>query len=319
MSTTSSQIAERFLHALEAVPLDSFEKQNKTRYLSRVGDSLEKMIDASLLREALATFLEKRTLPPAPVIVFMDRRGGGEGVRVSSDLLMLLAAHTQNAQYVHVSFVTPAGGVGTLLRSALARKGADCGILVDVVAHKRPAEGMRLTPDEADALVKDCDLVITFAPEGTAGLIFSADDTRSHAAYDELLTRSHINVLSFPDPEHVVADLARYEQIIAERPGFKHIRFWVQIREGDDAWATLGQCLLGAGGDAKERLWVLVDNAKRHLYRILAEPVARDVAVGAPLIYPCKGLLESRQFYEGEPDKIVQAGSDIIMVAHKEL
>ncbi|MBN2714896.1 MAG: hypothetical protein JXX14_03510 [Deltaproteobacteria bacterium] len=312
MSTTSSQIAERFVHALESVPLESLENQSKTRYLSRIGDDLEKVVDTGLLREALAKSLERRPLPPAPVILFMDRRGGGEGVRISSDVLALLAQNTQNAQYVHVSFVTPAGGVGTLLRSALARKGAEHGILVDVVAHKRPAEGMRLSVEDANEMVQGCDLVITFAPEGTAGLIFQNDDTR-----DELLARSHISVLSFPDPEHVVADLERYEQIVNERPGFKHVRFWVQIRSGEK-WETLGQCVLGSGGDARDRLWILVDNAKRHVYRILAEPVAREVAIGMPLIYPCKGLLESRHFYGIQPDKIVQAGSDIVMVAHKE-
>ncbi|MBN2528169.1 MAG: hypothetical protein JXR76_17385 [Deltaproteobacteria bacterium] len=313
MSTVSSQIAERFLRAIEAVSLVALEKQSKTRHLSRIGGSLEKMVDGSLLREALAQYLDKHPLPPSPVIVFMDRRGGGEGVRISGSVLELLSQKTENAQYVHVSFVTPAGGVGTLLRSALARKGADCGILVDSVAHKRPAEGLRLTPAEADNLVSDCDLVITFAPEGTAGLIFQSDDV-----HDELLARSHISLLSFPDPEHVVADLERYETILAERPGFKHIRFWVQIKSGD-AWDTLGQCVLGSGGDAQERLWVLVDNAKRHLYRVLAEPVARETAVGVPLIYPCRGLLEKQPFLGLHAKRIVQAGSDIILVAHKGL
>ena len=311
MSTTSSQIAERFLHALEAVSVESLEKQSKTRHLSKTNDSLEKMVDSSLLREAVAKYLEKCPLPASPVIAFMDRRGGGEGVRISSDILEMLSQQTQNAQYVHVSFVTPAGGVGSLLRGALARKGADCGILVDVVAHKRPAEGMRLSPAEADGLVADCDLVITFAPEGTAGLIFQSDDGR-----DELLARSHISVLSFPDPEHVVADLDRYEQIVTERPGFNHIRFWVQTWD-DNAWTTLGQCMLGKGGDARQRLWKLVDSAKRHVYRILAEPIAREIAIGVPLIYPCKGLLESRRFHGIVAEKIVQAGSDIIMVSHK--
>jgi hypothetical protein len=313
MSTTSTQIAERFLHALEAVPITFLEKQRKTRYLSRIGDSLEKIVDASLLREALAHRLEKEPLPPSPVIVFMDRRGGGEGVKISSDLIELLSKNSRNAQYVHVSFVTPAGGVGTLLRSALARKGAEFGILVDVVAHKRPAEGMCLSAEAADALVKDCDLVITFAPEGTAGLMIQAEDTR-----DELAARSHINVLSFPDPEHVVADLERYEKVMAERPGFKHIRFWVQIWE-NDVWHTLGQCILGAGGDARERLWVLLDNAKRHIYRVMAEPLARDVAVGEPLVFPCKGLLSSASIslFGVRPTRIVQAGTDVIMVAHQ--
>lgn len=316
METISSKVAERFHHALEAISKESLEKQSKTRHLSKVSDKLEKMVDGSLLREALGKYLETFALPQSPVIVFMDRRGGGEGVKISSEVLEILSQKYKGAQYVHVSFVTPAGGVGTLLRSALVRKGAECGVLVDVIAHKRPAEGMALDAAQADQLVEDCDLVITFAPEGTAGLIFKSGDAHSSKAHDELLARSHISVLSFPDAEHVVADLSRYEQIVSQRPGFNHIRFWVQVKEAD-GYATLGQCTLGEGGDAHERLWVLLDNAKRHVYRILAEPIARDVAVGVPLVYPCRTLLESHPFLGIEPDKIVQAGSDIVMVAHK--
>lgn len=311
MDTTSSRIAERFHRALEAISKEALDKQAKTRHLPKVADELEKMVDSSMLREAVAKYLDNHPLPNAPIIVFMDRRGGGDGVKISSDLLEIISAKCSCAQYVHVSFVTPQGGVGTLLRSALVRKGAECGILVDVVAHKRPAEGMRISTDEADALVADCDLVITFAPEGTAGLIYPSDD-----AHDELIARSHLSVLSFPDAEHIVADLVRYEQIISQRPGFKHIRFWIQVKEAQ-GYTTIGQCTLGTGGDAHERLWTLVDNAKRQLYRVLAEPIARDVSVGIPLVYPCKRLLESSPFFGIIPDKIVQAGSDIIMVAHR--
>ncbi|MBN2341698.1 MAG: hypothetical protein JXX29_09775 [Deltaproteobacteria bacterium] len=310
MEVISTSISERFHSALEAISKESLEKQSKTRHLSRVSDPLEKMVDSSLLREAVAKYLDAYVLPRAPVILFMDRRGGGEGVKISSNLLELISTKYTEAQYIHVSFVTPSGGVGTLLRSALVRKGAECGVLVEVVAHKRPAEGMQLNGDAVDTLMAGCDLVITYAPEGTAGLIFQSDE-----AHDELLARSHISVLSFPDAEHVVADLPRYEEIIARRPGFNHVRFWVQVKDGD-SYSTLGQCTLGSGGDAHERLWVLVDNAKRHVYRVLAEPIARDVAIGLPLVHPCRRLLESNHFFGIVPDKIVQAGSDIVMVAH---
>jgi hypothetical protein len=312
MNYYSFDTARRFAAALETISPKWQAKQNKSRHLANISDSLERMVTGSILREALTKYLDSHVLAEKPQIVFMDRKGGGKNMKTIESVIELLGSRLKGCSFIHIAFATPPKGVGTLLGSSLARKGAESGVAVEVVAQNKPAEGLEFTIEQTEELLQEASLVITYAPDGIAGLL-----PMNAESPDPLIKASHLCVLTFPDPEHVVADLPRYEEVIAQRPGFNKIRFKVQTAEKNREFKTLDFCTLSANGDAHEKLWRLLDNARRLNYRLLAEPIAHDVPVGRPLYCPCKALLKSTSRIGTKIDKIIPAGSDLVLTGTK--
>ncbi len=295
--------------ALQEIPSKWARRQRGCRLFLRT-DPLERVVPAKLLNEGVGRLLDKRSPTNRPVVLFMDRAGGGDGARAAADTLPLLGGRWPGASFIHVSFATPAQGLGVLVRSILVQAGAEHGVNVHVVAHNRPAEGLHLDGSEADTITEECNIVITYAPGGAAGLMYS-DRT---SADDPLLKRSHLAVLSYTDPESVVSELPFLLGVINEEPTIDAIRFRVQI-DVDGVFQDLGSTLLGPNGDAEDRLWTLIDNARRHRYRVIIEPIKNERPIGDPLVCPCRAVIEQDLGKTATVFRTVPAGSRLVAVA----
>jgi len=309
MTERATGAATFFSQALTNVSEKLTRDQRIARQLLCTSDPFDRVVPIKALVEAAGHFLGKASRPDHPLTVFMDRLGGGDGARAASALIGLLGEAWPRGNFVHVAFATPSRGVGALLRANLTRTGADAGMVVDVVAHNRPVEGLRLSADDVERLVGEADLVISFAPGGVAGLT----EIEGRAGADRLLARSHVVVCSFPDPEALVADLGALGEVVEREPGLDALGFRVEV-ESDGAFAELGQTLLGEGGDAQERLWVLLDNARRQRYRILIEPMRGGLPSGTALSCPCQTILERGLLPELVVGRVVKAGSRLVAV-----
>jgi len=136
---------------------------HKTRPAKRLltSDSFERIVTLRLLDESLGQILSDSSLPSQPLVLFMDRAGGGDGTRAATSAIEIVGAHTEGASFVHMAFSTPPMGLGTLIRSSLVRVGAQNGVVVDVVAHDRAVNGLELTEYDVKYIVEGCDLVIS--------------------------------------------------------------------------------------------------------------------------------------------------------------
>ena len=309
MSDRATSAATLFSKALSNVSPKLTEQQRFARQLLASPDPFDRVVPTRLLGEAAAQFLVEASAPAHPLTVFLDRLGGGDGVRAAASLFGVLGESWPRGNFVHVAFATPSRGVGALVRANLTRTGADVGVVVDVVAHNRPAEGLRLSAADIEQLVGQADLVVTYAPGGIAGLM----DFTAKRSVDRLLARSHVTICSFPDPEALVADLANLGEVVTREPGLDALRFWVEV-ESDGVFAELGHTVLGKGGDAHERLWVLLDNAKRQRYRIVLEPMRDGLPTGATVLCPCQSVLERGLLPEMIVGRVVKAGSRLVAV-----
>jgi len=311
MTDQATEAARTLARTIQTISPRWSQRQRCARALIGNSDPFDRFVPARLLEEAAAPGLGKLARRDEAAVLFMDRLGGGDGAHAANALILLLGETCDGASFTHVSFSTPSRGLGSLLRGSLARAGAKSGVLVDVVAHNRPAEGLRMTEEEADALVGQFDLVISYAPSGAGGLLCSSPCP--------LLARSHAAVLSFPDPEHLVADLKGMEAAVQKEPGMDSIRMWAMALDEDGEHRDMGHCILGEGGDAGDRLWVLLDNARRRLYHFFAQPLLDQVPSGDSLYLPCKGLLE-RGFVEGiRVSKVVPAGNRLLAIGSGKL
>lgn len=308
MSDHVSATVEAFSRALQDISAEWITRQRNARRLLKP-DALERIVPAKLLGEGLAKLLDDLSKPERPLVLFFDRNGGGDGARAAAGLFPALGERWRGVSFVHVSFATPTQGLGALVRSVLTHAGAEHGVDVHVVAFQRPAEGIGMTTYELDDVVKACDLVLTFATGGSAGLI----SPRVSVGTDLLVSRSHLSVLSFPDPESLVGDLAGYAGLIEKEPTIDGIRFWVQIK-ADGEYQDLGTTVLGEGGDAEDRLWVLIDNARRQPFRILMEPMRNGLPGGDPLVCPCRTVIESEIGLSAQVIRVVPAGSCLVGV-----
>lgn len=309
MSDRATSAATLFSQALTNIHPRATERQRIARQLLASPDPFDRVVPTRLLGEAAAQFLAEATPPARPLTVFLDRLGGGDGVRAAASLIGVIGDAWPRGNFVHVAFATPSRGVGALVRANLTRTGADAGVVVDVVAHNRPAEGLRLSAQDVEQLVGQCDLLVTYAPGGIAGLM----DFGTERPVDRLLARSQVTICSFPDPEALVADLAALGEVVDREPGIDALRFWVEV-ESDGEFAELGHTSLGAGGDSHERLWVLLDNAKRQRYRIVLEPMRDGLPIGATVLCPCQTVLESGLLPEMVVRRVVKAGSRLVAV-----
>ena len=262
------------------------------RLLSGV-DPMERLIPEKLLYETVETALRSRSFPASPLVVFMNRGGHGDGARSAAGLTALLNDRLKKPELLHVSFNTPRGGLGALVRGAVEKSAADHEIEARVSLHNLPAERLAVDDREADAMLGAADLVISYAASGASGIV----PKQRISAPDPLLARSHASVLSFPDPEGLPGELSRFESLVAREPNLTGLRFWVQIDVGDRI-EELGVATLSRTGksDAKERLWQLIENARRRPYRVLVEPLSDDAVSGYPLLCPCRSLLKAPGF-----------------------
>lgn len=308
MSDPASVTVKLFSEALQCVPQSWSDRQKTARRLIQP-DPLERLIPSKLLAEGLGHLLKDMALPSRPVILFMDRLGGGDGARASASLMPMIGKFHKGASFVHVSFATPYGGLGTLVRTVLKHAGANHAVDVQVVIHNRPAEGLAPNVEDTNWLLSKADLVITFAPAGVAGLR-PIDSKR-----DLLLERSHLAVLSYPDPEALVAELPALYAIIKKEPSVDAIKFSMQIQGDQGEFTDLDHTTLSEDGDAEERLWVLLENARHHCYRVLMEPMYHGTPTGDPLVCPCGTLIKSSIASVASVTKVIPAGTRLVAVA----
>ncbi|MDD5309494.1 MAG: hypothetical protein PHU25_19430 [Deltaproteobacteria bacterium] len=294
--------------AIESISKEWTRRQRLAHRLL-ASDALERLVPSKLLLETLGAALEARTVPEQTSILVMDRAGGADGAKTTAGLLPLVSAKRPGARVVHAAFTTPRG-VGILIKGVLSQAAAACGVVAEAIGGDGPVEGLCLSAEDEERLVAGFDLVVTFAPSGAAGLVSREPCGRG----DPLLARSHVAVLSYPDPEGLVADLDRLGEAIETEPGLDAVRFWVEV-EDRGAFEALGYATLGEGGDARERLWVLLDNARRRPYRVLVEPMHGGLPAGDPLVCPCRAVIEARLAPDARVVRVVPAGRLLVAVA----
>ncbi len=305
----ASQSASAFSEALRSISPSWVSRYRVTRRLL-ARDPLERLVPEKLVFEGLEQELSQRTKVTAPLVVFMNRGGHGDGARLASGMLPILSHHWDEVSLVHVSFNTPERGLGSLVRGVLTRTAATHGIDAHAVAYNRPAQGLKLSATDVPALLGDAALVVSFAADGEGGLL--PDDHLFEP--DPLLAASHLVVLSFPDPEGLLAELDHLQQVIADEPNVDAIRFWAQVREQTGAFEDLETSVLGPGGTAHNKLWQLIENARRRPYRILVEPLYKGHPAGAPLVCPGRAILEESLSVSAAVRKIVPVGSRLVAV-----
>jgi hypothetical protein len=310
MARSARHASELLGAALARAPREASLRERPSRKLLGGGGAFDRLVPERLLLEALERHLEVAGVEREPVVAFLDFAGGGDGARASAALIARLGGAGVGGAYLHVAANTPPRGLGALVRTSLTNAGAGVGILVDVVAADRPLGAAGIPEPELSRLAAECSLAVAFAPGGTGALLGEA------AA--GLLGSAQICLLTSPDPEGLVAELGALGRIVDAEPGMDGARFRVEVEVGDDGrqarFAELGRCDLGPGGDAGERLWQLVDNAKRKRYRVLVEPTAGGRAVGAPLVCPCRRLLERGAFPGVSVTRIVPSGARLVAV-----
>lgn len=279
------------------------------RLLGR-GDAFDRVAPTRLLLEALERRLEDAPARPEPVVLFLDFGGGGDGARCAAAVLGLLGARRTGGSFVHVAANTPPRGLGALVRTTLVDAGAGAGIAVEVVARPRPLGAAELTGRELREISEACALAIAFAPSGTAALL-GADDA-------PLLGLAHACLLSTPDPEALVGDLPGLAAAVGREPGMDAVSFRIEVEAeggGRAAFAELGRCSLGPPeDDARERLWQLVDNAKRRRWRAIVTPMHGGAEAGVPLVCPCRSLLERGGHAGVATSRIVPSGNRLVAV-----
>jgi hypothetical protein len=309
MQDPATSTVSAFSKALDSISPSRTDSQRATRRLLSK-DPLEQIIPGKLLEEGTGRLLTDQPLPDNPVVLFMDRGGGKEGTKTAQRLIPLIGKHCSNSSFIHVAFSTPARGIGTLIRNTLLKTGAEHGVSVYVAAADRPFRGLKISGRNADELTEHCTLAISFAPSGSAGLV----RPETPGLEDHLLRQSHLSVLSYQDPESVVAELTTFERTIQDEQTIDGIRFWVQV-EQNGTFEDLGVTDLGPGGHAKARLWALIDNARRQRYRVLVEPRQGGLPAGDPLVCPCQTVIERTVGQMASVERIVPAGATLVALA----
>jgi hypothetical protein len=310
MADAASSVVSAFSKALQNISPQWTRQQRLSRRFLR-SDPLEQLIPNKLIEEGLEKLLDSHNRTGNPLVLLMDRAGGGDGVRAAGSLIPLIGRRWTNVSFVHVAFSTPARGAGTLIRNSLTKIGAENGVDVHVVAHNRPFAGLELSPQLGAQLTDACDLIMTFAPGGAAGL---SGPEPSSLQQDVLLRRSHVAVLSYLDPEALIGEMGFFDRLVGTEPALEAIRFNVQV-EIDDTFQELGTTILGYEGDAKDTLWALIDNGRRHRYKILIEPMQKDAPSGSPLLCPCQTIIERELEESVTIERIVPAGATMVATA----
>ena len=309
MSRGATHTAALFSELLRGASSDDLPDRRPARRLLAPPDPMDRLVTTKLLGESLGRLLSRAGLPPHPVVLLMDRLGGGDGVKAAQAVIARLSEIRPGAGLVHVAFSTPSRGLGALLRSTLARAGATSGILVEAVCEPRAAEGLELDEDATRALFDSCDISLTLCPGGAAGLL-PMDGT----AEDLLLSSSSSALLSFPDPEALVARLDALRAAASAAVDMDEVVIRASSWEDGD-WIPVAECVLeGASPDAGERLWQILDNVKRRLYRMDLIPRARGKEL-APLVCPCRTAIERGAVAELTSTKVIPASDHLLVSA----
>ncbi|MCK9462289.1 MAG: hypothetical protein M0R80_21905 [Proteobacteria bacterium] len=311
MARSARHASEILGAALARAPREIALVERKARRLLVSAGAFDRFVPERLLLEALSLHLESAGLEREPVVLFLDFAGGGDGARAAASIIALLGTQGLGGTFVHAAGSTPPRGLGALVRTSLVSAGAGAGILVDVVAHDHPLGAVEIPGAQLAALAAECALVVSYAPGGVGALLGQRAEG--------LLGLSHVGVVTFPDPESFVADLGALGRAIDDEPGMDGALFRVEVEAGDaggtPGFVELGRCTLGPpDGDAGERLWQLVDNAKRWRYRIVVEPTAAGRPVAAPLVCPCRRVLERGSLPGMSVSRIVPSGSRLVAV-----
>ena len=296
--------------ALQGIGEEWSQNQKRTKLLLH-GGTLERLVPRKLLAEGLEMVIRERSYPEHSAVLFMDRAGGGEGAKAAAEIMPLLSSRWSGISLIHVSFRTPTRGIGILVRSILKKAGVDNGIDVHSIAYDRPVQGLESVSDTIRELTEKCGLVVTFASDGASGL----EPTEALGLPDALLRESHIAVLSYPDPDSLVGGLPDFRQLIDRESIIDGIRFDVEVQGENGDFELLGSAVCGVDGDAEERLWLLLDNARRRAYRVLAFPLQHGYSVGMPLVYACRTLVEKDLAQSTSVLRVVPAGEHFAVVA----
>jgi hypothetical protein len=312
-SVEAAEAAEAFSRISDVHTARDTALQQVVRLLSSA-DPLERLIPEKLLYESVLHRLRQGAFPESPLVVFINRGGHGDGARVSAGLTALLAEHLKNPSLLHVSFNTPKGGLGALVRIAVSEAAAASNIGAIVSAHNLQVERLPLTRDDIDAVLGRASLVISYAASGNPCITTVSQPCMQ----DLLLEHSHTTVLSFLDPEGLVGELPRIEAQLSREPSLAGIRFWVQTVDNGRI-ETLGGATLGrtVQNDAPSKLWPLIENARRRPYRVSVEPIrATGEALGGAAVCPCLSLLKEHGFIPSvRVRKSVPAGSRFAIFA----
>jgi hypothetical protein len=312
MSLLAQRVSELFDTALARAKEERATEEKLPRRLLGKGDAFDRIAPTQLLIEAVERGLESAKLARDPVVLFLDfGGGGGDGMRCAAAVIGLLGAKRLGGAFVHVSANTPARGLGALVRTSLVDAGAGAGISVDVVAHAKPLGAAALTHGELAEIAERCALTVSLASGGTAALL-GADDV-------PLLEISNVCALSTPDPEALVGDLPALSAAVGEGSGMDGVSFRIEVEAeggaGSAPLAELGRCAIGPPeDDARERLWQLLDNAKRRRYRAIVTPTHGGLPAGAPLVCPCRGVLERGGHAGVSTARIVPSGNRLVAV-----
>jgi hypothetical protein len=313
MARSARHASELLGAALARTPQEAASRERLARKLLGTAGAFERLVPERLLTEALSLHLEAAGIEREPVVLFLDFAGGGDGAHAAAAIIALLGAQGIGGAFVHAAANTPPRGLGALVRTSLVSAGAGVGILVDVVAHNGPLGAVEIPDRELAQLAGECALIISFAPGGSGALL--------GPLAEGLLGLSQVSVLTSPDPESFIADLGVLARTVEDEPGMDGALFRVEVEAGDDGrrgrFAELGSCTLGPpDGDAGTRLWQLIDNAKRKRYRVLLAPTAGGGEVGAPLVCPCRRVLERGAIPGVSVTRLVPSGNRLIAVGH---
>ncbi|MCU0664321.1 MAG: hypothetical protein MUC50_18580 [Myxococcota bacterium] len=308
MSETRSHFAIALEAVLAGLPHIVAEEQNAIRPLLRP-DPMERVVTAKLLREAVARALEHHSFREGAGMLLVDCLGGSEGARAASALIPVIEEKLHGASLVHLSCATKGRGVARLIERMLRALVPGLPATIDVLSTPSSIEE---ASEALAAFSPQTDVLVLIAPLGAAGLLTWTSDS---VGLGELVRRARVSVLTYPDPESLVAALPTMERELARSSvtAKLSIELYLDTPEGE---TLLGKATVGPGGDAGQRLWVLLDNARRHRYLAKIVPLREnDEPCGHALYCPCRTLLEHRLIGPGAGVRIIPCGGLLVVVA----
>jgi hypothetical protein len=307
MGTGRSPFALALDGALSGVPHVVAEQQSAVRPLLRP-DPMERVVTSKLLREAVAKALEHHSFREGANMLLVDCLGGSEGARAASALMPVVEQKLREASLVHLSCGTKGRGVARLIERMLRALVPGLPATIDVLSTPASIEEASPRLGELSSLI---DMLVLMAPLGAAGLTWTSDGL----GMGELLRQARVSVLTYPDPESLVAALPTMERELSRSKQMASLRVEFHL-DTSHGLVSLGAAIVGPGGDAGQRLWLLLDNARRHRYVATIVPLGPDdMPCGRALACPCRTLLENRLVVPGAGVRIIPCGGLLAVVA----
>lgn len=243
-----------------------------SRLLQRGG--LEATIESRFCGETLGLLLETQKAPlESLLVVDLSTTGRAAAVWLGHMMAMLAPDHPT----LSVTFALPGtrrAGRGFLLERHLEGVAEETGIDVALLCGPASVESSAPSGDEADRLRDAFDLVVVLALAGSAGI---------EAPWPELpenqwLELADAAVLTFVDPDSLVADLDRFSMLDSGPP---RVRVETLAR---DQPKLVGRVDVEELDDARKELPHLIESARRRPWRAVAEP--KRGALGTELACP---------------------------------